>query len=53
MEIHKYTNVELCIYVNKQKCIYVIVLLCNHVLVHLRIEQLCEFIHLCICLLMY
>ena len=33
-------------------CIYVIVLLWNHVLVYLRIQYLCVFIRLCICLLM-
>ena len=34
-------------------CIYVIVFLWNYVLEYLRIEHLCVFIRLCICLLMY
>ena len=53
MEIHKHTNVELCIYVKPRMFIYVFVLLWNYMLVYLRIEHFCAFIRLCIDVLLY
>ena len=52
MEIHKHTNVEICIYV-KQRMFLCICALWNYMLVYLCIEHLCVFIRLCVCLLIY